>query len=389
MLASKLLGLFGAASRGARLLRCAVFTMALASTLLAANAMSMRAVVDRAAHDFMATHPQALAMSIGVYHAGESRTFDYGNLDPGNRRAPSHGSLYPIASITKTFTGTLLAQAQIEGKLRLDDDVRRYLDGDFPNLEFEGQPVRLFDLLDHRSGLPFFIPDRPETRPDFVTDVPWATRIAAATSDYSREDFYADLHRVQLAARPGEAFRYSNAGATLAGYVLERVYQKPYETLLKEKIFEPLGLRETTLTLSESQEKHRVRGYRGDTAMPAEPDVLQGAGAIKSSVRDLLKYAVWHLRETDAAVKLSHQPVFTTGNYSAGLNWQILSAPGKRLIWQSGNFEGFHAYCILEPELGLAVVAMFNQVDPETAPAHGAMVNAILESIEPRAILMP
>jgi CubicO group peptidase (beta-lactamase class C family) len=77
----------------------------------------------------------------------------------------------------------LLAQAAIEGKVKLDDDVRRYLDGDYPNLEFHAHPIRLYDLVDHRSGLPFFIPDKPETAPDYAGDtIPWATRIANPTT---------------------------------------------------------------------------------------------------------------------------------------------------------------------------------------------------------------
>ena len=362
----------------------------LVSIANAAGSAPVEAVVDRAVQTFVAAHPRSVGVSIGVYRDGRTHSFNYGRLEPGGRRAPTRNTLYPIASITKTFTGILLAQAQLEGKLKLDDDVRRHLDGDYPNLEFNGHPIRLFDLLDHRSGLPFFLPDRPETRPDFASDEPWAARISATLAGYSRADFHADLHRVRLDAIPGDSFRYSNAAAQLAGYVLERVYGESFESLLKRKILAPLRMRDTTITLTSRQFDARTRGYDGQgRQMPDNPDALQGAGAMKSSVHDLLKYVAWQVAESDPAVRLSHQPVFTSGNYSAGLNWQMLSDHGNRVIWQSGDFEGFHAYCIVQPERRLGLVVLFNQADRETHGAHGAMVNEILKGLDPGAMLLP
>jgi serine-type D-Ala-D-Ala carboxypeptidase/endopeptidase len=367
-----------------------LLSVCLVSIANAAGSAKLEAVVDRAAQSFIAAHPRAQGISIGVYRDGRAYTFNYGHLEPGGSRTPTRKTLYPIASITKTFTGTLLAQAQLEGKLKLDDDVRLYLDGDYPNLEFNGHPIRLFDLLDHRSGLPFFLPDRPETRPDFAGDEPWAKRVSRVLAGYSRADFYADLHHVKLDAIPGDSFRYSNAAAQLAGYVLERVYGESFETLLKRKILAPLGMRDTTITLTSHEFNARTRGYDGQgRQMPDNPDALQGAGAIKSSVHDMLKYVAWHVAESDPAVRLSHRPFLTSGNYSAGLNWQMLSDAGKRVIWQSGDFEGFHAYCIVEPERKLGLVVLFNQADRDTSGAHGAMVNEILKGLDPGAMLLP
>jgi hypothetical protein len=103
----------------------------------------------------------------------------------------------------------------------------------------------------------------------------------------------------------------------------------------------------------------------------------------------MLKYAAWQVTESDPAVRLSHQPFLKSGNYAAGLNWQMLSDSGKRVIWQTGDFEGFHAYCIVEPERQLGLVALFNQADRVISNAHGAMVNEILKGIDPGAVLLP
>lgn len=351
---------------------------------------TVKTAVDRAVRDFLASYPQSVGLSIGLYRAGKPYRFNFGHLAPGEKAAPTSDTLYPIASITKTFTGTLLAQGQLEGRLKLYDDVRKYLDGDYPNLEFDGHPVRLCDLVDHRSGLPFFLPDRPDTRPDYSGDRPFITRVAEIEKTYSRQDFYADLRQVTLKAVPGENFQYSNAGAMLAGYILERIYRQSFESLVKTKITGPLGMAHTAITLSPSQAKGVIEGYDATaTAMPNNPNALQGAGALKSTLNDMLKYAAWQVAETDPAVRLSHQSYTGPGTYQAGLNWQMLNGDGRRVIWQSGNFDGFNSYCIAEPELQLGMVALFNQADQKSNPAHNDLVNAILKAVAPEAILIP
>ena len=362
----------------------------LASEALATNDARVHEAVDTPARAFFAANPTAVGASIGVWQHGSNYTFNFGSVLRGGRRAPTADTIYAIGSITKTFTGILLAQAQLAGKLRLDDDVRKYLNGSYPNLEFDGHPIRICDLVDHRSGLPFLMPERPELLPDFPGDEPMVSRVARILAHYSRADFFDDLHRVKIETVPGEGFKYSNTGAMLAGYILERVYGESYESLLRRKILRPLGMTNTTITLSTKQSALRTRGYHGaGVLMPDNPDAIQGAGAIKSTVNDLLRYAAWQIRERDPAVQLAHRPYATSGNYAAGLNWQMLHAPGKRVIWQSGNLDGFHAYCIVEPELELALIVLFNQEDQTTNIAHAVLVNEILKNLEPAALLLP
>ena len=351
---------------------------------------AVRATVDRAAAQFVKMNPQSVGISVGVYVGGNTYTYNYGATTPGGKQKPTSKTLYPIASVTKTFTGTLLADASLDGKMRLDDDVRAYLDGDYPNLEYRGHPVRIFDLIDHRSGLPFFIPDRPETHPDFVGNPQFVARVARIEATFTRDDFYGELHNVKLAGVPGETLQYSNAAAMLAGYILERVYGESYERLVSDKILRPLGMKDTAITLSPSLRARAIKGYdnKGDT-MPDEIESLQGAGALRSDVSDLLKYAAWQIKEVDPEVRISHQARATSGNYSAGLNWQMLSDGGKRLIWQTGNFDGFHSYLIVEPELKIGMVVLFNETDDKSNPAHGEMVNAILKMLDADAIVLP
>jgi D-alanyl-D-alanine-carboxypeptidase/D-alanyl-D-alanine-endopeptidase len=173
---------------------------------------------------------RAVGLSAGVIQAGKTCSYHFGTVSKHLRQLANDRTLYPIASLTKTFTGTLLAQAQCEGKLKLDDDIRNYLDGDYPNLAFEQQPILIHHLVNHVSGLPRFLPDKPEASPDFHSDVPYPQRLHDLVAASTRADFYAGLHEVKLTTPPGTKFRYSNAAAQLAGYILESVYSSSFAT---------------------------------------------------------------------------------------------------------------------------------------------------------------
>jgi D-alanyl-D-alanine-carboxypeptidase/D-alanyl-D-alanine-endopeptidase len=198
------------------------------------------------------------------------------------------------------------------------------------------------------------------------------------------------LHEVKLTFVPGEKFSYSNAAAQLVGYILEQLYGTPYERLLKEKVLDPLKMKGTSITLSSQQRERLAHGYdEKGRVMPEIAGQLQAAGALKSSVNDMLKYARWEMSEEDPAVRLSHQPTFTSGSYSAGLNWQIVRSKNDRLIWQEGNIDGFNSLCIVEPERKLGLVVMANEEDRSSAHHLSVMTNQILRELDEHAIPLP
>jgi CubicO group peptidase (beta-lactamase class C family) len=204
---------------------------------------------------------------------------------------------------------------------------------------------------------------------------------------YSRQNFLADLHKVELETVPGTKFSYSNAAAVLLSIVLERIYAMPYEEIVKQKIANPLDMRDTTISLNHSQNRRLANGYNEKGAVvPGPPEMLLGAGALKSTVADLLKYARWELAEDDSAVKLSHEPRFIlTDNLSVGLNWQMLHSGTYRRIWQEGNLPGFVSMCMTFPELHMAVVFLANEDDPVSSHALSVMANEIAKSLDERS----
>jgi len=342
-------------------------------------------VVSQSAQKFFKSAPKAVGLSIGVLKDGKAYTYNHGTIEKGKNRPPSAHTLYQIASITKTFTGTILAQAVIEKKIKFDDDVRKYLDGDYPNLELQGHFIQLGQLVNHNSGLPFNLPDIPENRPPFSIPVSSATK--EMLKHYSRKDFLTDLHKVQLKTVPGENFSYSNAAAILLSIVVERLYGMPYEEIVKQKIAKPLGMRDTTISVNKSQNGRLAKGYdENGVTVPGPYELESGAGGLRSTVADMLKYASWELAEEDSAVKVSHTPRFTlTDNYSEGLNWQMIHSGLYRRIWQEGNLPGFLSMCMIFPELHMAVVVLANEDDNESSHALGVMVNEIAKILDVRS----
>jgi D-alanyl-D-alanine-carboxypeptidase/D-alanyl-D-alanine-endopeptidase len=334
----------------------------------------------------------ARGLSLGLIKDGRTYIFNYGEYDRGRHAPPDAGTHYAIGSLTKTFAATLLAQAVLEGRAKLGVDVRQFLDGQYPNLEFNGEPIRLVHLLNHNSGLPGMIPQSLAGNPSADARVE-RERIAAerpVLQRFSDADFLRELRALQLEATPGTRFRYSNAAAELLRRILERIYGTSFEALLKQKITGPLGMRDTAITLRPS-ESRRLVGYDGEgVAVGNNADFAPAAGGIKSTVRDMVTYLRWHLAEADAAVRLTHQLQWRIdGNYGLGLNWQMLSLPKFRMIWQEGGVPGFASYGVLYPELAIGIVAFTNALDPQTAGKLSALVKQVTRQIDPRAADLP
>lgn len=344
--------------------------------------------IAKAAATFM-SDPRSVGLSVGVLHQSASHSFHFGSVSKRRQQLPDAGTIYPIASLTKTFTGTLLAQAQRDGKLKLDDDVRRYLDGDYPNLAVDGKPIRLFHLLNHRSGLPRSLPQNPEAEPGYPSELSYAERANAALEKTTRADFYRALHALVLPAPPGAKYAYSNAAAQLAGYVLERVYGKSYEALVREYIAAPLGMVDTFITPTPAQKQRMADGYEDDKLQPSMSANIQAAAALKSSLPDMLAYARWQMAEQDPVVLLAHQPTYSDGDFSIGLNWQLYKRDTRRVIFQDGSTPGFACLVVLHPASQLAIVLLSNEIDRDAAQRLAKMADSIAAALDPQALALP
>jgi CubicO group peptidase (beta-lactamase class C family) len=129
---------------------------------------------------------------------------------------------------------------------------------------------------------------------------------------YTVEDLYACLARFRLKSKPGTKSNYSNLGAGLLGHVLAKAAGTDYETLVKQRICKPLGMIDTTINLSEDQQRRLAVGHSGSQPVPNwDLPTFAGAGALRSSLRDMLRFLRANIEPSstplETTLKFAHQ----------------------------------------------------------------------------------
>ncbi|GAB3244171.1 hypothetical protein GCM10027346_41620 [Hymenobacter seoulensis] len=324
---------------------------------------ALDAAVHRAATLYM-QHPDAVGMSIGIYQQGKETFYNYGEVEKGTGRRPTSATYYDMGSVVKTFVGTLLAQAVIDQKVQLTDDIRRYLPGQYPNLEVEGQPIRFVDLANHTSGLP----GAPRVYTAAVKARQDQLNLADRTATYNRytaDSLLHDLHNIQLVTKPGTTYRYNNTAMLVLQLLLERVYQQPYEQLVTRYVRKQFNLRDTKRVLSAREQARYAVGY-------TRPDLPQahlnytgywGGPNLSSTAADLLRYAHANLQERLPAVRLAHLRTWGTAPETGlGLGWMMdTDAQDCRRIFHNGKSVGYNTRLVLYPAQQTAIVLLVNE----------------------------
>lgn len=313
--------------------------------------------------DTLLTQDDIGALTIGIVKQDTLYKIHRGTLLTGE--VPTDQTLYEIASITKTFTGTLLAKAIVDKKANLDDDIRLYLSEEYPNLEYNGYPVTFKHLVTHQSGLPLIFPDEEGMLEEPIDWDKLPFKFNKLQQNFSKEQFFESLHQFQLDTIPGNQFTYSNVGANLLGYLLENIYDKPFDLLLEQYIFQPLEMNQSSIRLSEVDKNRLAKGlnasklempYRVEKSMNAE-------GGIITNVEDMIKYMQYHLNTDDLIVATSHQELWggQYGDYEAGLFWQIFkNGENPDRIYQNGGAFGTSSWMTLIPELEIGIFLVTN-----------------------------
>lgn len=303
-----------------------------------------------------------VGLSIAVDIRGDTRFYNYGTTSKTHPGLPTQRTLYEIGSVTKTFTGVLASRALLDGKMTLDGDFRAYLAAPYPNLELDGRPITLRTLTAHTSGMPRDIPDNSDLfkNPDFTT---LPAKLVARERGYDRARYLRELHQIRLASTPGATFSYSNIGLKLVGFGLEQVYGDSYAHLLKRYITGPLDMRHTALDVGPTDRRYLAQGYGvSGLTVPYHLPNAGAAGGLYSDTEDMIKYAAWHLNESDPVIAQSHTLVAgTLTDYGRGMNWDMATtADGERKIWQSGGVFGMSSQTVLFPDSQEAYVLLAN-----------------------------
>lgn len=285
---------------------------------------------------------------------GETRILAAGQAGPGHP-ALDGNSVFEIGSITKVFTGILLADMVLAGEVGLDDPAERYLPGvAVPSRN--GAPITLAQLATQTSGLPRLPTNlRPAS-------------LANPYADYTVEQMYAFLAEYELPRDPGARYEYSNLGMGFLGHVLSARAGMPYDALVRERILEPLGMTHTAVSLTPWMREHVVAGHNalGDTVPFWDLPTLAGAGALRSNATDMLRFMAANVQPAanppGPALRLAHRRRANAGSdaMSIGLAWHRLAVNGDTIVWHNGGTAGFRTFVGFRPSTGLAVVVLTN-----------------------------
>ncbi|GAA0681426.1 serine hydrolase [Dyella marensis] len=325
----------------------------------------------------------AEGLSIAVVKDGKASFYDFGTVERGKARAPTADTVYEIGSITKTFGSLLLAQAVLEHKAQLGDDMRRYLpSGDYPGLAYEGRPVTLQQLVSTTSALPDNLPESLAlaARQAKPGEAPFV--LVAGLNRYTPPQFLADLHGAKLQREPGKTPAHSNVAAQVVGLIDAKLLGKPFETLLAERIERPLGMASGT---DKARAAQMAVGYtnEGRVSPVWDAPVTRAAGGLRYSSRDMAKYVARQLDESDPAVKLTHQPQWgDPGEFAIGFNWIIdTTIEGQRHFVHSGGTFGFASFMEVYPGTGYGVVLLANRSANNTQGQLQVAANHIRDQV--------
>ncbi|MGW2651640.1 serine hydrolase domain-containing protein [Streptomyces sp. NPDC001393] len=318
-------------------------------------------------------------VAVGVLLDGQEIYASHGVTSLSNPLPVDGKTLFPLASVSKTFTATALMRLVAEGKVDLDAPVRRYV----PELKLADEQaaaqITVLNLLNHTGGLGWNLIDDGE-------------------GDRSLAGLVAKLPRLPLIAPPGARASYSQAGYNLAGRVIEKVTGLPFEQAMASLVLEPVGLADTVYGLSEVMVRKFAVGYnRGDDGelRPARPWAAfkEGAradnpgGGLASSVSDLLRWARFQLGDGQGvlpAAELHRMREQTVGLRAStlgdgfGICWFLHDLDGRHAIGHGGSGNGQFAELLIVPECNFAVVSLAN-AGPDGYPFNQSVVRWALE----------
>jgi len=293
------------------------------------------------------------------------------------QHAPDADTVYEIGSVTKTFTALLLADAVERHQLSLDDAVQRLLP-DYVIPKSGDRAITLLDLATQSSGLPR-LPQNMKPK-DYLN--PYA--------DYTPELLKAFLKSYNLPRQPGATYEYSNLGFGLLGQALATHAGTTYEQLVRTRITAPLAMNDTAITMSPSMTARFAPGHNaaGKPTPAWDFGELQGAGALRSTAHDLLRYvnALMHPSgPLSKAVTLVRQPQRATDRDQAkiGLAWQIETRHGQTFIWHGGMTGGYASFVGFTANGDRGIVVLTN-IDRDVAPL--AIAALLPEPVFPKEI---
>ncbi|MGB1210275.1 MAG: serine hydrolase [Lacinutrix venerupis] len=315
---------------------------------------------------------------VGFIDGDDVEYYSFGKTALKNGTTINENTVFEIGSISKTFTTTLLALKVNSGEMNLEDPISKYLPKDVKTPTRNGKEITLKNLATHTSGLPKLPSNLMQTDPNN----PYV--------DYTYKDLYSFLSNHELTVDIGSVTDYSNVGMGLLGHILELQSGKTYEELVIEHIANPLKMNDTRLVFTKAMKNRLAKGHAG-LVETSNWDIitLGGAGGIRSSVSDMVKYIQANINSDNVdsklhnAMSLAHQSAYKNPEQKVemALGWFI---EGGKFLMHNGATGGYSAMAALDKEAKKGVVVLTNSNENVDAIAIKLMVPSYpLKAIKP------
>jgi D-alanyl-D-alanine-carboxypeptidase/D-alanyl-D-alanine-endopeptidase len=299
---------------------------------------------------------ESVGMVVGVIDLQGRRIVSHGSFGLTNKRLPGGDTIFGIASVSKAFTGLLLADAVRRKEVKLTDPAALHLPKEIRLPERNGRKITLIDMATHTSGLPHDLP--PELR----------TVALAKPAREARDVMYDYLSGWTLPTDIGTTWSYSNLEYGLIGIALEQRTGLSYDMLLRTRILDPLRMDDTAISLSPAQWERRAHPHTAELKPAPEWSKPWSISVLQSTANDLLTFlgAASGLSPSPLAPAFAgmldvRRPAPTLGRGAEqALGWYLHPLNGRPIIAHSGSGGGFGATALYDPALKTGVVLLSN-----------------------------
>ena len=315
---------------------------------------------------------KSVGISVGIIRGEDRAAFGDGRASLDSDRRVNGDTIYEIGSITKVFTALLLADMAESKLVNPADAVREFLPLSVQMPKYGDTEITLIDLACHMSGLPR-LPNNVTRLSDYIN----LNFIKNPYSSYTPQRLYAFLSRHKLRNEPGTEYCYSNLGMGLLGHALACKQEVTFEELVVSRVCNPLDMNDTQITLSPEQKSRLAQGHSGVCAIsslylcfPAtnwDMPTLSGAGALRSTVNDLMKFLAANMgiirTQLSTAMEVTQKPQHKINSgRSVAMGWHIrhFDDLDDSIIWHNGGTGGYRSYMGFSKRHQTGVVVLSN-----------------------------
>lgn len=325
------------------------------------NDECIEVAVDREAERFL-HNSRIRGLVIGVYKQGKCFSQGYGSLSKFNTVTPDEQSVFQLASVSKLLTTTTLQILCDQGLVDMDATLEQIL-GDTMALAPSVRSITLRQLATHTAG--FTRVPRPVM--EHLIHLVGKKHLMGNPYQQLQTEVIWDYLQNPVDKRKPGTFHYSNYGMGLLGHVLEHITTTPLETLVREKLLQPLGMLHTGINLTPSMQAKLVPGHDGygDPTPLWTFGALAGAGGFSSCVTDMLAFIRANLDNSAPLAASLQRTHHAQASGKTGLGWMQATwldrfVGNRHIIWHDGQVGGYTSYLSIDPHHHSGVIILSN-----------------------------